>query len=650
MSLPSVKASMTTFLFLSLLTSFHSKISEAASVNRAYVCPKEPNFTPNSTYQSNLNHLLSSLSSNANLETGFYNTTVGHNPPNIVYGLFLCRGDVTPNVCQDCVSTATKDTVQHYCPTGIEATVWYDKCMLRYSNESFFSSMIDLPKYYSCNDSKITVLDRFDQILGTMINDSVTQATGAHDEPGATKFATKEASISSSIKLYSLVQCTPDISSYDCDKCLRGLIANIPFSCSGKQGAIALTPSCNFRYEVYQFYRILDTPPPRSGKSRISSLTIIAIVTPIAVSMVLLAMVYCLQRMSARKKSPMEEENESLLFDLATLKAATNKFSEDNKLGKGGFGEVYKGILSNGQEIAAKMLSKNSTQGAEEFKNEVAILAKLQHRNLVRLFGFCLEGEEKILVYEYVPNKSLDYFLNDPEKQRILNWSMRYKIIGGIARGILYLHEDSRLRIIHRDLKVSNILLDENMNPKISDFGLARIFGNDQTLENTHKIAGTYGYIPPEYAMYGQFSIKTDVFSFGILLLEILCGKKNTSFYTSDAAENLLSYAWKHWRGGTSLELLDPTIRDSYSEIEVNRCIHIALLCVQENPAERPTMDSIILMLNSDSVPMLSPQPPAVFLQSRAQTNMPESESDQSTRKSILLSVDEASITEVYPR
>ncbi|KAM4113198.1 hypothetical protein ACJW30_05G201400 [Castanea mollissima] len=583
---------MITFVFLSLLTSFHSKICEAASASRAYSCPKEPNFTPNSTYQSNLNHLLSSLSSNANLETGFYNTTV------------------------NCVSTATKDIVQHYCPTGIEATIWYDQCMLRYSNESFFSSMIDWPRSYSCNDSKITVLDRFDQILGTMINDSVTQATGAHDEPDATKFATKEASLSSSIKLYCLVQCTPDISSYDCDKCLRGLIANIPFSCSGKQGAMALTPNCNFRCEAYQFYRNLAMPPPRSGKNRISSLTIIAIVTPIAVSMVLLAMVYCLLRMSARKKSPMEEENESLLFDLATIKAATNKFSEDNKLGKGGFGEVY----------------------------------KLQHRNLVRLFGFCLEGEEKILVYEYVPNKSLDYFLNDPKKQRILNWSMRYKIIGGIARGILYLHEDSRLRIIHRDLKVSNILLDENMNPKISDFGLARIFGNDQTLENTHKIAGTYGYMPTEYAMYGQFSIKIDIFSFGILLLEILCGKKNTSFYTSDATENLLSYAWKHWKGGTSLELLDPTIRDSYSEIEVNRCIHIALLCVQENPAERPTMDSIILMLNSDSVNMLSPQPLAVFLQSRAQTNMPESESDQSTRKSILLSVDEASITKVYPR
>ena len=195
------------------------------------------------------------------------------------------------------------------------------------------------------------------------------------------------------------------------------------------------------------------------------------------------------------------------------------------------------------------------------------------------------------------------------------------------------------------------------------------------------------GYMPPEYAMHGQFSIKSDVYSFGILLLEILSGKKNGSFCTSDGSENLLSYvstnqilqffvnfvnayiitfelkeekgdnirildqliqAWRHWRAGTSLELLDPIIRDSYSTVEVNRCIHISLLCVQENPTKRPTMDSIILMLNSNSVTLSLPQRPALFLQT--DPNMRELESDQSTRKSIILSVDEASITEVYPR
>ncbi|RHN82099.1 putative protein kinase RLK-Pelle-DLSV family [Medicago truncatula] len=188
---------------------------------------------------------------------------------------------------------------------------------------------------------------------------------------------------------------------------------------------------------------------------------------------------------------------ESLQFEFAEIEAATNRFAADNRIGKGGFGEVYKGILLDGQEIAVKRLTSSSGQGAVEFKNEVHVIAKLQHRNLVRLLGFCLEDEEKILIFEYVPNKSLDYFLFDPQKRKLLSWSQRQKIIKGVARGILYLHEDSRLKIIHRDLKPSDVLLDGNMNPKISDFGMARIVSVDQIEENTCTIVGTYGYISP---------------------------------------------------------------------------------------------------------------------------------------------------------
>ncbi|XP_056686850.1 cysteine-rich receptor-like protein kinase 10 isoform X2 [Spinacia oleracea] len=321
-----------------------------------------------------------------------------------------------------------------------------------------------------------------------------------------------------------------------------------------------------------------------AGK-RISAKVIIVIVSPIVAVLVALLVTSTIIRYKRPKTYDVVEIDfttvESLQYDLATLRSATNDFSDDSKLGEGGFGGVYKGTLSNGQRIAVKRLSINSSQGLQELKNEVILVAKLQHRNLVRLLGFCFEGQEKLLVYEYMPNKSLDNFLYDPEGQGLLDWGTRYKIIGGIARGMLYLHHDSQLRIIHRDLKASNVLLDDDMNAKISDFGMAKIFVVDQSQGNTSRVVGTYGYMAPEYAMHGNFSNKSDVYSFGVLVLKIISGKRNSAFSESGEAEDLLSYAWKHWRDGTPLEFIDPTIRDSCSIDEVMRCIHIGLLCVQ---------------------------------------------------------------------
>ncbi|XP_021808507.1 G-type lectin S-receptor-like serine/threonine-protein kinase At4g27290 isoform X2 [Prunus avium] len=307
------------------------------------------------------------------------------------------------------------------------------------------------------------------------------------------------------------------------------------------------------------------------------------------------------------------------LFNLTTVIGATNNFSSDNKLGEGGFGPVYRGTLPDGQEIAVKRLSRSSGQGLNEFKNEIILFAKLQHRNLVKLLGCCIQGEEKMLIYEYMPNTSLDSFIFDQMREELLlDWPKRFHIICGIARGLLYLHQDSRLRIIHRDVKASNVLLDNEMNPKISDFGLARtLVGGDQTGGNTNRVVGTYGYMAPEYAIYGLFSVKSDVFSFGILVLEVISGRKNKGFYHPNYSHNLIGHAWILWNQGRPLELIDTRLGSSYTLSEVLRCIHVSLLCVQHRPEDRPTMASVLIMLGSE-IPLAQPKQPGFFIETES--------------------------------
>ncbi|CAI9773319.1 unnamed protein product [Fraxinus pennsylvanica] len=592
------------------------------------ICENSSTYSPNSTYEANLNQLFLNLSStNATQNNGFYRSEVGRGSPDAVYGLFLCRGDVNADICEDCVKNATTDMLQ-LCANRKEAIIWYNECMLRYSNQSIVSSVQQYAKVSFYNTQNITnEPDRFEQLLADTLNEIATEAS---TNLTGKKFATKAVNFTAFQRLYTLAQCTPDLSISDCNSCLQDLISRLPSCCANSQGALILFTSCNIRYEVYPFYnstsapapntRPLAPPPPSNssineGNGGISTKVIIAIVVPVVVSLVLFFIGICL--FIRRKKyydavnEEHEEENEisiveSLQYDLNTIQLATNNFSLDNKIGEGGFGAVYKGTFPNGQEIAVKRLSKSSGQGAKEFKNEVVLVAKLQHRNLARLLGFCLEGEEKILVYEFVPNKSLDYFLFDPEKRQMLDWSKRYKIIGGIARGM--------------------------------------------SQGNTSRIVGTYGYMSPEYAMHGKFSMKSDVFSFGVLVLEILSGKKNSNFDQSDGDEVLITYAWKLWRDGRPLDLIDPTLKDSFNKNEMIRCMQIGLLCVQEDVDERPNMTSVILTLNSYSATLVVPREPAFFFGSSIRSIPMGPESDKSTSTSIALSTNEASISELYPR
>ncbi|KAL1563656.1 G-type lectin S-receptor-like serine/threonine-protein kinase isoform X2 [Salvia divinorum] len=325
-------------------------------------------------------------------------------------------------------------------------------------------------------------------------------------------------------------------------------------------------------------------------------------------------------------------DSELPVIKMATIVQATNNFSKENMIGAGGFGLVYKGNMPSGEEIAVKRLSRSSRQGLEEFRNEVTVIAKLQHRNLVRLLGCCIEKqeEERMLIYEYLQNKSLDLFIFDYSGRTLLTWPNRYDIIMGITRGLLYLHHDSRLKIIHRDLKTSNILLDGHLSPKISDFGLARIFEEDQSLARTRRVIGTYGYMAPEYAMDGKFSVKSDIFSLGVVLLEIISGKRNRGYANSGHYLNLLGHAWLLWNEKRIMELMDECLNDTFKESEVKRCMQVGLLCVQKFADDRPFMSSVVSMLGSDGAVLPEPKEPGFFMERSCSTS-PYVESENET-------------------
>ncbi|KAK6264890.1 hypothetical protein SCA6_020324 [Theobroma cacao] len=461
-------ASLNTSIIFMLLFTLLSYSSEAAPTYSSHACDNATTFTPNSTYQANMKTLLSSLSSNtSSSKNGFYNTTAGQDP-NLVYGTFLCRGDVSANLCQDCVASASNDIAQR-CLTEKVGVIWYDECTVRYSDQNIFSIIREVPGVDKSSSASITNKDRFNQLLSNVMTSLENRA--AYEDQSGKRFAAGEANFTSSQKLYSLVQCTPDLTDALCFRCLQSAIATIPTCCDGKQGARVLLPSCNIRYEMFPFYQLNGTtslvPSPSSpnstkGKRKISSPIIIAIVAPIVISLVLLALaLFLLRRRASKKYDSLPEENvseeittsESLKFNLATIEAATNNFSSDNKIGEGGFGEVYK--------------------------------------------------------------------------------------------------------------------------------------------------------------------------------------------------------SWKHWTNGTPLELLDSNLRANCSRNEVVRCIHIGLLCVQEDPANRPTMTRVGLMLDSYSVSLPLPQKPAFFLRSRNELS-PQGKglksSDQSSSKSTTLSINEVSVTELEPR
>ncbi|XP_068669526.1 cysteine-rich receptor-like protein kinase 10 [Aristolochia californica] len=577
----------------------------------------------------------------------------------------------TVRSCSACLNKSITD-MGELCPKRKTATIRYYSCIIRYSDANFIPKSDSGRVVFLPNTANTTQQALFKRQLGILMKNLVEAAAA-----NSSRLAWGRTINNDFSHLYGLAQCTRDLQPNACSFCLDETISYIPSCCDNKIGAQIYSLTCSIRYEITPFDPVSRLPPlappaspspPNSGSNGEGSnkrrtviiLAICVVSVALAAGISTILFIYLSRRKKEWKNMLVdgdEEEmrnSESLLFDIGTLRAATHNFSDTNKLGQGGFGPVYKGKLPDGQEIAVKRLLTSSSQGIREFRNEVVLVAKLQHRNLVRLLGCCIEDQEKLLVYEYVLNHSLDKFLFDPTNRGQLDWSTRYKIIGGIARGLLYLHEDSRLRIIHRDLKASNILLDRNMDPKISDFGLAKLFGRDETRGNTNRIAGTFGYMSPEYAMQGHYSTKSDVYSFGVLVLEIVTGRKNSGFTGSEPSIDLLSYTWRYWKEGRVLDLMDQSQGEDNQRNEALRCIHLGLLCVQEDPAERPLMSTVVLMLSSYSKTLPDPSPPAFFIgrsgKSWNKNSRSWTDSSQSTQKTTPDSINEVTISELDPR
>ncbi|BAT89864.1 hypothetical protein LR48_Vigan08g070700 [Vigna angularis] len=636
------------FFVLMFLVSFKSLVTKAQPpLYLGDDCDFTPQKPLSNAYKSNINNILSWLSSDAATSRGYNYKSIGNTTP--VYGLYDCRGDVVGYFCQFCVSAASRRVLQH-CPNRVSAVMYYNFCLLRYSDQNFIGNVtINHPRHHVGNKtvSDIEEIQKGEDFMRSLIRKATVETNKLYYMDGF--------NLSSTQRRYGLVQCTRDLTSESCRQCLEAMLAQVPKCCEHKLGWLVGTASCHIKYDDYMFYLFNNQSyivPGLTAKHGDDTRSRNLIIGLSVVGLVALCLsIYCLCYWNRVRKDglitdtiPLSAYTNLPIIPLITILESTDNFSEASKLGEGGFGPVYKGILPDGRQVAVKRLSKASSQGTEEFKNEVTFIAKLQHCNLVRLVACCLEENEKILVYEYLSNASLDFHLFDDEKRKQLDWKLRSSIINGIARGLLYLHEDSRLKVIHRDLKASNVLLDDEMNPKISDFGLARAFENGQNQANTKRVMGTYGYMAPEYAMEGLFSMKSDVFSFGVLVLEIICGKKNSGFFLSKHGQSLLLYSWRMWCAGKCLELMDPVLENSYISNEVEKFIQIGLLCVQEAATARPIMSTVMLLLATDVMNIPKPNKPAFSVGRRTSVETSASK----TSKSV--SINDASISSIAPR
>ncbi|XP_043804522.1 cysteine-rich receptor-like protein kinase 3 isoform X2 [Manihot esculenta] len=541
-----------------------------------------------------------------------YGTVINGTGNNTVYTFGECMKDLDQTDCNLCFAQC-KTQILRCLPfqRGIRGgKLFYDGCYLRYDDYNFFNETL------SSRDETVCANGDFSGGNKTVFSANAMELVRNLSVQAVRNDGFFVGSVDGrNVSVYGLAQCWELVNGSGCETCLANAVSKIA-NCTPKEEGRVLNAGCYLRYSINKFYNNSSSQDAESGGR--SHLAVILAVTSSVVAVVLFVTtaIFFIKKRIAEKRRQRKElgallatvNNSKLNFSYESLERATNYFHLSNKLGQGGSGSVYKGVLADGKVVAIKRLLFNTRQWVDHFFNEVNLISNIDHKNLVKLLGCSITGPESLLVYEYVPNQSLHDHLFARNNVPPLTWEMRYNIILGTAEGLAYLHEESDLRIIHRDIKLSNILLDEDFTPKIADFGLARLFPQDKT-HITTAIAGTLGYMAPEYVVRGKLTEKADVYSFGVLVIEIVYGKRNNAFDQDSCS--ILQMVWNLYGTGRLSEAVDPTLDGNFQEEEASQLLQIGLLCVQASAELRPAMSVVVKMLtNSHEIPQPTQPPP----------------------------------------
>ncbi|KAL6643805.1 hypothetical protein ACP70R_018571 [Stipagrostis hirtigluma subsp. patula] len=603
-------------------------------------CSTTGNYTDGSQYKKNLDQLLAALPAAAGDNGWFYNGSAGAGGADAVFGLIMCFADRNATQCRDCLAGAPAG-ITAVCPGSRNVSAAYDACVLRYSAAPL-PSTADLGYAFAVYVSGEPVTSKG---LGEAWLPLISKITGGA-AASPLRLANDTSTYSSSQDMYGLAQCTRDLDAGECWRCISEYTSQLGKLFPNNTGGAIKGYSCYLRYQVGAFDITLPpaplapppappSPQPALGSSSSSKTGLVIGLSAGAASFLIILglSIWLLLRRRRKQAKILREGREKELeeggffddepemedefekgtgpkrFRYGELAMATDNFADDRKLGEGGFGSVYRGFLEEmNLEVAIKKISKGSKQGRKEYASEVRIISRLRHRNLVQLIGWCHGGGELLLVYELMPNGSLDTHLYRASNDA-LPWPLRHEIVLGLGSALLYLHQEWEQCVVHRDIKPSNVMLDASFNAKLGDFGLARLVDHGRG-SHTTVLAGTMGYMDPECMITGRANAESDVYAFGVVLLEIACGRRPMVAQGEDVI-HLVQWVWEFYGRGTILDAADAQLKGEFDGREMETVMVVGLWCAHSDRSLRPSIRQAVNVLRLEApLPSLPPRMP----------------------------------------